>query len=364
MDRHLEELAELVGGTLVGDGSVRISAASTLVDSGPGHITLVDDPQKVDLLGNCEASAVVVPRGVSVALPRIEVDDVHAAFTQIARQFRPVRKSGPRTVSPQAFISPQARLGQNVAVHPGAFVGDDVELGDGTTVHAGVQIMAGCRIGRDVTLFPGVVLYEDTRLGDRVTVHSGAVLGAYGFGYRMVDGRHVLCSQLGYVEIGDDVDIGAGTTIDRGTYGPTRVGSGTKIDNQVQIGHNCRIGSHNLICSQVGIAGSTSTGDYVVIAGQVGIRDHVHIGDQAVLGAMAGISNDVPAHATMLGIPATPEREQKLKQAALSKLPEMRRQWKKLTAEVARLRGQIEQLTADSQAGASPQEDDNSAAAA
>jgi UDP-3-O-[3-hydroxymyristoyl] glucosamine N-acyltransferase len=156
----------------------------------------------------------------------------------------------------------------------------------------------------------------------------------------MVHGQHQLSAQLGNVKIGSDAEVGANTTIDRGTYGPTLIGDGTKIDNQVQIAHNCRIGKHNLICSQVGIAGSTTTGDYVVMAGQVGVRDHVHIGDRAVLGAMAGVSNDVPAGSVMIGIPATPEREQKLKQAALSKLPEMRKQLKQLGQCVQKMLGE------------------------
>ena len=156
------------------------------------------------------------------------------------------------------------------------------------------------------------------------------MLGAYGFGYGFANGRHVLSAQLGNVVLGADVEIGAGSTIDRGTYGPTSIGEGTKIDDSVMVAHNCRLGRHNMLCSQVGVAGSTTTGDYVVMAGQVGVRDHVHIGDRAVLGAMAGVTNDVPADARMIGIPATPERDQKIKQAAFSKLPEMRRQLKQL----------------------------------
>ena len=174
------------------------------------------------------------------------------------------------------------------------------------------------------------MLYENTIVGPRCMIHANAVLGAYGFGYGFVDGRHVLSAQLGNVVLGADVEIGAGTTIDRGTYGPTTIGEGTKIDDSVMVAHNCRIGRHNMLCSQVGVAGSTTTGDYVVMAGQVGVRDHVHIGDRAVLGAMAGVTNDVPADARMIGIPATPERDQKIKQAAFSKLPEMRRQLKQL----------------------------------
>jgi UDP-3-O-[3-hydroxymyristoyl] glucosamine N-acyltransferase len=190
--------------------------------------------------------------------------------------------------------------------------------------------MAGSRIGEDVTIFPGAVLYENTVVGARCLIHAGAVLGAYGFGYEQIDGRHQLSAQLGNVELGADVEVGAGTTIDRGTYGPTAIGEGTKIDDLVMVAHNCRIGRHNMLCSQVGIAGSTTTGDYVVMAGQVGVRDHVNIGDRAVLGAMAGVINDVPEGSRMIGIPATPEREQKIIQAVISKLPQMRQQLKRL----------------------------------
>ena len=188
-----------------------------------------------------------------------------------------------------------------------------------------------------MTIFPNAVLYENTVVGPRCLIHANAVLGAYGFGYGFADGRHVLSAQLGNVVLEADVEVGAGSTIDRGTYGPTLIGEGTKIDDLVMVAHNCRIGRHNMLCSQVGIAGSTTTGDYVVMAGQVGVRDHVHIGDRAVLGAMAGVTNDVPEGSRMIGIPATPERDQKVKQAAFSKLPEMRRQLKQLQRTVEAL---------------------------
>jgi UDP-3-O-[3-hydroxymyristoyl] glucosamine N-acyltransferase len=201
--------------------------------------------------------------------------------------------------------------------------------------------MAGCRIGKNVTIFPGAVLYENTVVGDRSIIHAAAVLGAYGFGYEMVDGRHKLSAQLGNVVVGEDVEIGAGTTIDRGTYGPTVIGDGTKIDDQVMVAHNVRLGRHNLLCSQVGIAGSSTTGDYVVLAGQAGIRDHVHIGTGAVIGAMGGVVNNVPDKARYIGIPATPERDQKLRQAVFTKLPEMRQQLKALQQTVDKLVAQL-----------------------
>ena len=277
----------------------------------------------------------VVPAGfVAVDRPAIQVDDVHAAFAKIVNHFRVIRHHVAIGISPQAAVSPTAKISPNVQIHPGATIGDDVEIGAGTIVHSGAHVMAGCRIGEQVTIFPGAVLYENTRVGPRCILHSGVVLGAYGFGYKLVDGRHVLSSQLGYVELGPDVEVGAGSTIDRGTYGATVIGEGTKIDNLVMIAHNCRIGRHNLICSQVGVAGSTTTGDYVVMAGQVGVRDHVHIGTGAVLGAKAGVSGDVRDGVHMLGTPAVPEREQKLLFATISKLPEMRKQLHKLQRQV------------------------------
>jgi UDP-3-O-[3-hydroxymyristoyl] glucosamine N-acyltransferase len=265
------------------------------------------------------------------------VKNVHAAFAKIVTYFRPPRIHAAIGVSPQAIIARSAELGKNVNVHPGVTIGDECRIGDGTTILPGAQILPGCTIGANVLVGPGAMLYENTVVGDRAIIHGGAVIGAYGFGYSQAGGKHVLSAQLGYVRIGNDVEVGAGSTIDRGTYGATTIGEGTKIDNLVQIAHNCQIGKHNLICSQVGVAGSTTTGDYVVMGGQAGVRDHVHIGSRAVLSAMAGITNNVPDGTVMLGVPATPEREQKLKLAAVAKLPEMRKEFKTMRRVVAEL---------------------------
>ena len=338
MHVSLAVLAELVGGRLAGNGELEIGGAGTLHDVAAGEITFIDQPEKVAQLAKSPAAAAVVPADAAgVPLPAIHVADVQAAFTAIVRHFRPRRHRRRVGVSPAAFISPSARLGYDVDVHAGASIGDEVEIGAGSTIYPGVHLLAGCKIGENVTIYPGAVLYEDTVVGNRVIIHAATVLGADGFGYKFVEGRHQLAAQLGHVEIGDDVEIGAGTTIDRGAYGATRIGEGTKIDDQVMIAHNCQIGRHNLICSQVGIAGSTTTGDYVVMAGQVGVRDHVQIGDRAVLGAMSGIIGDVPADSRFLGVPACPEKEQWLRQAAIAKLPEMRRQLKALQRSVDEL---------------------------
>ncbi len=334
----LEQLSLLVGGEYEGPAELLLDGAAPIHEAKAGQITLVDRADRMYLLRNTPAAAVVVPKSVTECpLPAIRADDVHQAFSAIVSFFRPPRAVARKGIHPSAIVSPTAELGDDVDIHAYAVIGDGVRIGCGSTIHSGVRILDQCRIGRNVEIFPNAVLYENTVVGDNCRIHAGVVLGAYGFGYVCRDGRHELAAQLGNVVVENDVEIGANTTIDRGTYGATVIGEGTKIDNQVMVAHNCRIGRHNMLCAQVGIAGSTTTGDYVVMAGQVGVRDHVHIGDGAVLGAMAGVIHDIPPHSRYVGIPATPEREQMLKQAAFAKLPEMRRQLKELQETVRRL---------------------------
>lgn len=333
MGATLAQLAELVSGEVLGDSAIAITGAASLVDATSGDITLVDTSSKTHLLAASCARAVVVPASFDASalmMPAIRVSDIHKAFSAIVRFFRPPRAQRRCGIHSQAIVSQSARLAADVDIHAGAIVGDDTEIGTGSVIYGGAHVMSGCKIGDHVTIFPNATLYENSIIGPRCLIHAGVVIGGYGFGYKLVGGCHERAAQLGYVEIGADVEIGAGTTVDRGTYGPTVIGDGTKIDNLVMIAHNCRIGRHNLICSQVGIAGSTTTGDHVVMAGQVGVRDHVHIGARAVLSAMCGITNDVPDGACMMGIPATEEREQKVRLVTIAKLPEMRRQLKQL----------------------------------
>ncbi|MEM6329134.1 MAG: UDP-3-O-(3-hydroxymyristoyl)glucosamine N-acyltransferase [Planctomycetota bacterium] len=334
----LAELAELVGGTLRGDPDLQICGAAPLADAAAGEITLADHPDRLTDAAASQASAVVCPPGGEAsALQRIVVEDVHKAFTSIVQAFRPPRTGPTPGVHPTAVIAETAIVAQDVCIQANVVIGEDVTVGVGSTIYAGAVVMAGCRIGAGVRVFPNATLYEDTVVGDRCIIHAGATIGAHGFGYTQENGCHRPTAQLGCVVLGSDVEVGAGTTIDRGVYGPTRVGDGTKIDNLAQIAHNCQIGRHNLICSQVGIAGSTTTGDYVVMAGQAGVRDHVTIGDRAQLGAMCGVSNDVPAGASVLGAPAVPVRDQRLRFAAIAKLPEMRKEFKQLRKQVAEL---------------------------
>ena len=338
----VSELAALVGGEVFsGSGDAVIEGPAALESAGPGEISFFAHPRYAADLRTTRAAAVLVPRDFAGETPAacIRVDDPSAAFTRITREFLREPAPPPAGVHPSAVvhsgaqIAPDASIGEQAVVMPGAVIGPR------SVVMAAGYIGTGARIGAACLLHPHAVVGHGCLLGDRVILHSGAVVGSDGFGYDTQDGRHTKIAQSGIVVVEDDVEIGANTTIDRGTYGPTSIGSGTKVDNLVMIAHNCRIGRHAMICSQVGVAGSTTTGDFVVMAGQVGVRDHVHIGDRAILGARSGVSNDIPAGVTVLGEPAIELRDRKLQLATMSKLPEMRKTLKDLASRVASLEG-------------------------
>jgi len=331
MSVTVRQLAALVGGQAYGDADRVIAAARPLSEAAAGDVTFIDSDKHAHFLPACRASAVVLPAALvphAGALPPgspalIAVADPLAAFVTLTRHFRGPDQVEACGVDPRAAVHPTATLGPDVSVAPFASVGAGAVIGARCRLHAGAVVGRNCKLGDDVVLHPHAVLYDDTVLGDRVIVHAHAVLGADGFGYRAQDGRHVKMPQFGAVQVGDDVEIGAGTTIDRGTFVSTRIGPGTKIDNLAHIGHNCQIGKHNLIVSQVGIAGSCTTGDYVVIAGQVGIADHLHIGDGATIGARSGLHRDVKPGERILGAPGRPEADAKRILLSLEKLPEV-----------------------------------------
>jgi UDP-3-O-[3-hydroxymyristoyl] glucosamine N-acyltransferase len=327
----VQQLADLVQGTVHGDGSVAIHAARPLAEARPGDITFVENDKHAEHLHRSRASAAVVPASVPLnGIPLIRVSDPLTAFVAIVRTLRGGTEDRPHGIDPRAFVHPTAVVGEAASIFPFASIGEGTTIGARCRIHPGVSVGRHCKLGDDVTLYPNAVLYDGTIVGHRVMIHGNSVIGADGFGYRLHGGKHAKVPQLGHVEIGDDVEIGACTTIDRGTFEATRIGAGTKIDNLVQVAHNCQIGQHNLLISQMGIAGSSSTGDFVVIAGQVGITDHVHIGDKAIIGAKAGVTKDVPAGQRTLGAPATPERDQKRILMTLERLPEMRKELRRI----------------------------------
>ena len=326
MSVTVRDLAEMVRGRLHGDGSLVITDARSLIEAGAGHITFAEDERQARRLAKSNASAAVVPETLPVnGLTVIRVADPLAAFIAIVERLRGKLPPPPAGIDPRAAIHPGATIGSKASIQQFASVGEGTIIGARCRLYPGAVVGRDCRLGDDVTLHPHAVLYDGCILGNRVTVHAGAVLGADGFGYRQQQGRHIKVPQLGHVEIGDDVEIGANTTIDRGTFQATRIGAGTKIDNLVMIAHNCQIGPHNVFASQVGIAGSCTTGAYVVMAGQVGVADHVHIGDAAILGARCGVGYDLAGGHRYLGEPVLHAREHHRISLTLRRLPQMHR---------------------------------------
>ena len=342
MPHSLHALAQLVGGTVKGDGTVEITGARSVADATPGDITFAEHERYAKQLQQSRAAAAVVGLNVeSNGLPLICVAKPFEAFLQIAQHLQGPKRQITLGIHAEASIAPTARLGIDASVAPFVVIGEDVTIGDRCRLMAGAVIGDGCRLGDDVVLHPHAVLYPGTVVGHRVIIHAGAVIGADGFGYRFQGDHHAKVPQVGSVELGDDVEIGANTTIDRATFDVTRIGAGSKIDNLVQVAHNCQIGRHNLLVSQAGIAGSSTTGDYVVIAGQAGIRDHLTIGKGAVIGAMSGVMRDIHDGERVVGIPATEEREQVRLVASVHRLPELRDKFKQLVKQVAEIEGQL-----------------------
>lgn len=347
----LGELANLVGGILIGDADQCCRGANPPEDAQDGEITMLDSISRSEVLQQSSASAVITPEEVAgLTIPQIVVENPHLAFSTAVTHFRPPIKNTSATHG----VSPTARIADSAEIHPTATIGDSVVIGERTRIHPGVVIMPETVIGNDCEIFPNVTIYQYTQIDQRVVIHAGCTIGANGFGYRQENGRHLPAAQLGYVHIEADVEIGASATIDRGSYGATRIGEGTKIDNQVMIAHNCKIGRHNLICSQVGIAGSSKTGDYVVLAGQVGLKDHITLGDHTIVGAQAGVMDDCAGNEVYLGSPATPQREQMQIMAVERRLPEMRREMKTLKREIEQLKALLRE---DAEEAASSERD-------
>jgi len=323
----VRDVADWVQGEVVGDPARVIRAAKPLSDSPRAdEITVVLDEKYLSQFHASEAGAAVVDQSVPLnGRTLVRVKDPLTAFVTIVQKLHVKPTPGWIGIHPAAVIHATAKIGPDASIGPHVTVGEGAVVGARCRLQPGVSVGHHCQLGDDVALGPNVAIYDGCVLGSRVIIHASAVIGADGFGFRLVQGRHLKIPQVGGVEIGDDVEIGACTTIDRATFGITRIGTGTKIDNQVQIAHNCQIGRHNVIAALCGIAGSVVTGDYVFMGGQVGVVDHCRIGDRTQVGAKSGIHKDIPADQRVLGAPAIPATDQLRVMTSLEKLPEIRK---------------------------------------
>ena len=324
----LSELAQWIDGDIVRGGLDSSLAGMAALDmAGPRDVSFLGNEKYHPQFLKTKAAAVIVPRGVTDGPPSaalIAVDNPTLAFSVVVRHFAAIQRQFTPGVHPRAFVDPAAALDPaKVCVHPGAVVMAGATVGDGSEIGPNAVIGQDAVIGRDCHIMANATVRERCILGDRVILQPGAVIGADGYGYEFSEGRHVKIDQVGIVEIGDDVEIGANTTIDRARFGKTLVGEGTKIDNLVQIGHNVIIGRHCLIVSLCGISGSTRLGDYVTMAGQVGTVGHITIGDKATLAARTGVNASLEGGQVYSGTPARPFREEMRYQATLRRLPKL-----------------------------------------
>jgi UDP-3-O-[3-hydroxymyristoyl] glucosamine N-acyltransferase len=308
----VKELAALSGGELVGDPTLKITGAASLAEATRGEISFFTNRKYIGLLRKTHASAIFVPPDFaeSINAAHIRVSNPTKAFEEVLLKFAPKPITFAPGVHSSAVVDPGAQLGERVSIQslaviePGARIGDDTIIGAGSYVGHETVIGSACHI------YPNVTIRERSRIGSRVIIHSGAVIGADGFGFEMVDGRHEKIQQLGRVQIDDDVEIGANTTVDRARFGRTWIQEGVKIDNLVQIAHNVIIGKNSVIVAQAGISGSTRVGERVTMAGQVGIVGHVEIADGTIIAAQSGVSKSLSG-GVWFGYPAVPFAEAK-----------------------------------------------------
>lgn len=333
----LKELAELVGGTVIGDEGLPILSVAPIDTAGPGEISFISNPKYLPKLAESRASAVIVAPGVEAAGKSLLVcRNPYLAFARVLTHLQ-VRRPEPLGVMPGALVAETAVLGEGVSIHPGAVIGEQVRIGRGTILHPGVVLYQGVVVGEDCILHAGAVVREQCRLGDRVILQPSAVIGADGFGYAPDGNRYVKIPQVGIVELEDDVEIGACSCIDRAALGVTLIKRGVKIDNLVQVGHNTVIGEDTVIVSQVAIAGSVEIGKHCTFGGQVAIAGHLKVGDNVMVGGKGGITNNVAPNQVLSGTPAIPHKDWLRASTSFAKLPEMRK-------ELARMKSRMEEL--------------------
>ena len=317
----VKELAALSGGELVGDPTLKITGAASLGEAARGEISFFTNRKYIGLLRKTRASAVFVPPDFAepIEAAQIRVSNPTKAFEEVLLKFAPKPITFAPGIHSSAVVDPTAQLGERVSIQPLAVIEPGARIGDDTIIGAGSYIGHETVIGSACHIYPNVTIRERSRIGSRVIIHSGAVIGADGFGFEMVDGRHQKIQQLGRVQIDDDVEIGANTTVDRARYGRTWIQEGVKIDNLVQIAHNVVIGKNSVIVAQAGISGSTRVGERVTMAGQVGIAGHLEIADGTIIAAQSGVAKSLPGGA-WFGYPAVRFAEAKQQIAWIHRL--------------------------------------------
>jgi UDP-3-O-[3-hydroxymyristoyl] glucosamine N-acyltransferase len=342
MSKTLHELAIFLDARVAGDGDVMIAHLRGIDEAGKGDLTFVSNAKYRKKLETTGASAILVSPGTQAAGKNLLiVEDPYIAFGKALTLFYP-EDQGPAQQSPQAFIDKTAVVSEEAVIYPGVYVGPHAKIDSGAVLYPGVYIGPEAAVGEQSVLYPGVKVYRKCLIGKRVILHAGVVVGADGFGFAKPGRGNIKIPQVGIVQIDDDVEVGANTTIDRATMGRTWIQRGVKIDNLVQVAHNVIIGEYSVIVAQVGISGSTTLGKGVMIGGQTGLVGHIEIGDHVMIGAQSGIHKDIAPNQIVMGSPQRPHRDFLRIEACVSRLPEMRQALTALKEKMADLEKIIE----------------------
>jgi len=338
--RTLSELAALCGAVVDGDPNVRIDGPATLADAGPREISFLANPRYTPQLATTKAGAAVVPLDCAATradLPLLRCADPSRAFTVVVQAFLPASVPPPAGIHPSAVVDHSAVVDPSASIGPNCTVGREARIGARTVLVGNAFVGEHASIGADGVLHPGVVVYGRVSIGARALIHGGTVIGSDGFGFDPTPTGWTKIPQVGTVIIGDDVEMGANCTVDRGRFGPTRIGSGVKMDNLVHVAHNVFVDDGALLIAQVGIAGSTRIGKRAILAGQAGIGGHATIGDGARVGAQSGVSGVVPAGEDYFGTPARPRGEALRSATIVARLPEMHTRLRDMAKRLAAL---------------------------
>lgn len=322
MEIKLSEIAKKIGARLVGQ-DLMVAGLSTIDNPKPGTLSFIASKKFKKKLADCCCAAVIVPPGIKSDRHSLLIkDDPYLGYGLAMRLFHKDHHRPPPEIEPSAIVSATAKIGRDVYIGHNVVIKDNVKLGNNCVIHAGVFIGENTVIGDDCYIYPNSVIMHEVTIADRVAIYAGAVIGSDGFGYAKGENGFVKIPQAGTVVIEDDVEIGAGTTIDRATIGETRIGTGTIIDNLVQIAHNCKIGPACIICAQVGLAGTTMLGKNVILAGQVGVAGHLTIGDGTIVEAQSGVPKNLPAGSIVFGYPARDAKLSRRIEAIIGHLPD------------------------------------------
>jgi len=338
----VKQIADIVGGTVLGDAEHIISGVSGIEEAEAAHITFIANRKYISCIKTTNAGCIIVDSNIDTSgKTAICVSDVYLAISKLLPHFC-VNDEIVTGVAENAFIGKKCEIMEEVSVMPFAYVGNGCKIGKGTTIYSGVHIGDGSVIGENVCIHPNVSIYRESRIGNNVIIHAGSVIGSDGFGYVQLASGSVKIPQIGNVIIEDDVEIGSNVTIDRATIGSTIIGIGTKIDNLVQIGHNVEIGEKSVIISQVGISGSTKVGKRVFLGGQVGVVGHINIGDYSKIAAKSGISKSVPPNSIWGGEVGQPIMDWKRSHAVIKRLPSLQSKVRELKRKLQELEEKLD----------------------